>query len=343
MAFCFSHWSLLQIWIHASRVEARARQHSAQLASERRSPLPMPQDAACSLLAHERVSALPPLSCKKAVVLSAAQSLGAEEPIHLLAPKREQRRVQGGYRCHSVGACEAPGLFIPISNEALIGTPALCLVQMAGVLDDLSWLMLAYEFCGSYVLDPAAPKGFMSREPLTSAAELLELANRLSKNRGPGRVRRLTRYLADGSASPKETDIALALALPRSMGGYGFSLPQLNRPVQLQPQGRALYGCSHCKCDLFWPGVDVEYDSDEEHAGEQGGAHDSLRAAALAIEGIEVVHLYRKNLASLAAFDAAAAMVGAKIGERPALARSGEEPLRLQVQRRLLGHHSHPL
>lgn len=343
MAFCFSHHTLLQMWINASRVEARARQQSSQLASERRGPLPMPQNAACSLLARGRASALPPLSCKKAAVLSAARSLGAEEPIHLLAPKRGQRRAQGGYRCHSSTTCEGLGIFIPISDEALIGTPALCLVQMASALDDLSWLTLAYEFCGSYVLDPAAPKGFMRREPLTSAAELLELANKLSKNRGPGRVRRLARYLADGSASPKETGIALALVLPRSMGGYGFSLPQLNRPVQLRPQGRALYGCSHCKCDLFWPGVDVEYDSDEEHAGEQGGAHDSLRAAALALEGIEVVHLYSKNLVSLAAFDAATAMVGAKIGERPAFAKSGEEPRRWHVQRRLLGHHSHPL
>ncbi|MGN0072236.1 MAG: hypothetical protein ACI36W_00285 [Coriobacteriales bacterium] len=342
MAFCFSHQTLLQMWIHASRVEARTRQQSALLAREGRGPLPMSSEAACSLLASERVSALPPLSCKKAAVLSAAKNLGAAEPFHLLAPMRGQRRVQGGYRCHSARVCEAPNLFIPVGEHALLGTPALCLLQMANILDELSWLVLAYEFCGSYVLDPKAPKGFMSRDPLTTADELQELANTLSENRGSGKVRKLVRYLADGSASPKETGIALALTLPRAMGGYGFTLPQLNHPVELSMQGRALYGCSHCKCDLFWPGVDVEYDSDEEHAGEQGGAHDSLRAAALAMEGVEVVHLYSKNLASLSAFDAAAMMVGAKIGEKPALAKTGKELQRWRVQSRLLGHHSHP-
>ncbi len=342
MAFCFSHHSLLQAWIHASRIEGSINTINEQAACEGRRQLPLLQGSAQALLAAPRVDAPPPLSCKKALVDDAAARLGISEPIHLLAPERGQRRIAGGYRCHSMNLPRAAGHYITLSENALIGSPALCLIQMVTCLSELQWLLLAYEFCGEYVLDPSSPRGFLKRAPLTTAEELRALARELQGVKGAKTALRLSRLVANGSASPKETGLVLALCLPQNMHGCGLSLPVLNRSVGLGPSARAIYGRSSCKCDLFWPGVDVEYDSDLEHAGAEGGAHDSLRAAALAVEGIEVVHLYSKNITSLESFEAAAEMVGAKIGEKPAHGLPRNRFRRIQTQRLLFGHHTHP-
>ncbi|MDU5069348.1 MULTISPECIES: DUF559 domain-containing protein [Eggerthella] len=150
-------------------------------------------------------------------------------------------------------------------------------------------------------------------------------------------VARVLPYLADGSASPRETKQALVLGLPTSYGGYGLGIPRMNYEVKAIAGARTTSGRSSFRCDLCWPDakLDVEYQSREMHEGEESRIRDSRRTNALMAMGWTVVGVTNDELDSLAATDAIADTIRRLLGKRMQVRVSDYHARKLRLRRQL--------
>lgn len=201
------------------------------------------------------------------------------------------------------------GCFMSIGNDFLVSSPEFCFLQMAEQLTLFELIELGYELCGAYSLplqgDTAVPeKGFYDRSPLTSKKKLGEFMDGMAGAKAHHKASRALRYVIDGSASPMETKLAIALTLPYKLGGYGFAAPELNKRVALSKATKKYFSKDYYVCDMFWPEKEVaaEYDSDKFHTGSERIANDSKKRNALATQGINVVSVTRLQLYNSAEF-----------------------------------------
>lgn len=135
---------------------------------------------------------------------------------------------------------------------------------------------------------------------------------------GVAKARRALKYLADGSASPKESQLALLLGLPCVMGGYGLGVPRMNEEITFVKGSRKATDSDMNYVDLYWPEAKlaVEYDSDLAHIGSDEIARDAIKKNALAVAGINVVTVTKKQLMSYAEMEKVAHVVAKHLGVR---------------------------
>lgn len=216
---------------------------------------------------------------------------------------------------------------------ALRPNAALC-KQACCIKHQADLLLLLWEACGMY---QTRLTGFQSEKRVQQLTTVRSLA-RFCKNNphlsGSGRVASALRYVRDGSASMRETQLALLLGLPRKYGGFGLGLPRMNHRVEATVEARMIGGRSHFLCDLCWPEhrIDVEYQSDEEHAGELMRVKDSRRANALASMGWTVMGVTNSEIRSIVSVEVLAETLRRLMRKR---ARPVEEDL---PRRRLVLH-----
>ena len=202
----------------------------------------------------------------------------------------------------------------------------------------IALLELGYELCGSYQTRRTGTSSAYQVEPLSSIHALADFATRNPSLRGATKAAKTLRYLADNSASPRETKKAILLGLPMMYGGYGLGIPpRMNYEVKANPAARALTGKSCFRCDLCWPEakLDVEYQSRESHSGEKKRIEDSRRANALASMGWTVVSVTNDELDSLAATDAIADRIRKHLGKRSQVRVSNYHSRKLKLRRQL--------
>lgn len=162
------------------------------------------------------------------------------------------------------------------------------LVRTMGKIDHVR---LGYELCSTYRLDPRLERGFAERQPLTSTEQLASFLAAAPDCPEKAAALENLRWIADGSASPRETATAMMASLPTKMGGWGFAKPVLNA-VPEGVQGR--------RVDLFWPDrrFGVEYDSDEEHVGADALARDSRREKEIELQGVRLARFTNGEMKS---------------------------------------------
>lgn len=213
-----------------------------------------------------------------------------------------------------------------------------CVQTAPSTRGKIDLLELAYELCGTYRTRRTSAVPAYQVPPLVSARTLRDFALRNPSIDGAQSVARVVPYLADGSASPRETKQALVLGLPHRYGGYGLGIPRMNYSVKASSAARALTGKSYFRCDLCWPEakLDVEYQSRWAHEGEASRIKDSRRANALASMGWTVVGVTNDELDSLVAIDAIADTIRRRLGKRSQV-RVGDYHTRKLKLRRQLG------
>ena len=123
----------------------------------------------------------------------------------------------------------------------LVSTPELALVQAATQEKNLVALLeLGWELCGSYRTARTSLQHAYQVDPLTTTKSLQDFASRNASLDGAGKVARILPYFADGSASPRETKLALILGLPMMHGGQGLGIPSMNHEVSANGAARAI-------------------------------------------------------------------------------------------------------
>lgn len=275
----------------------------------------------------------------------------ATEDLDVLVKYGDQRNISGA-KVHTLSR-ELPNRSLyRLDDDVFIASPELCLMQLASKLDEPQAVKLALEMCGSYAIDPYAEAvrgfydneeddvdtGFCKRPPLTSKAKLDSFASRLFVPNSRARSTSFLRYVADDSASPRETAIYMLFCMALRFGGYGFAIPELNRRIELTPSEQLMIGAHHFDCDLYWPNkrVAVEYDSALHHTEAEKQERDAIRRNMLEHKGLRVIVATRKQLNSPAQFDTLAQQVARAIRKNRRLPEREHIEARKQLRKTAL-------
>lgn len=119
-----------------------------------------------------------------------------------------------------------PGSFVRAGQELYACAPELCFALLGRGGQMLPLARLGLELCGTYSLMPDQSGRFCTGPALTDKRRLSAFLDLMDHRHGLSVARRALRLVADGSGSPRETSIYLALTAPVRMGGYGlWSIP----------------------------------------------------------------------------------------------------------------------
>lgn len=190
------------------------------------------------------------------------------DTIHVLVPK-PMRRPSSGIVPRSWSGPTPRGSFLHVHDDIFVCSPAFVAVLAAERMGLYELIEYLYELCGTYAVDDAG--GLFMHQPLTTVKCVSEFIELLPGARGVGIVRRALTYVRDGSASPRETQLAMMLALPAGLGGFGFADIRLNHLIDPTEHGET--GLMKLRADVALPpdqerrlaGVAIEYESDEWH------------------------------------------------------------------------------
>lgn len=257
---------------------------------------------------------------------------------HFLIGSTSRCRRSDEYEPHVCMTTLSGKPFYQLAENVFFSSPTFAFVQMAPLEDDLIALLeLGYELCGSYRTRKTSALPAYQVNPLMSVRDLNTFVSQNPALRGSRKARRVLRYLADGSASPRETKQALLYGLPAMYGGYGLGIPSMNFEVKASNAAYAISGRRSFRCDLCWPKakIDVEYQSRETHEGEENRIRDSRRANALSSMGWTVVSVTNDELDSLDATDTITQTIRRLLGLRSQIRISDYHARKLKLRRKL--------
>lgn len=219
----------------------------------------------------------------------------------------------------------------------LLVTPGELFIECAQTEPLEKLIEIGFELCGSYALSPCEA-GFVQARPITSVEELRRYTEKALGRNGRSNARKALRFIANGSASPAETRLAMLLCLPRMRGGYGLPLPRMNHRIHVTGDAQKITSNKFFVCNLYWSQaqLDVEYDSDAFHASPVGIASDAERRNALEYMGISVVTITNSQTRDIDLFDNAARIIARSLGVRLAAATYNWFTRRKNLRRKLV-------
>ena len=256
--------------------------------------------------------------------------------IHATVTHARLRRAGGGIETSVRKGPFHPRSFMRIEDGLYVSTPEMAFCEMASVLSLERLIALGFELCGTYRRASTFGLARYDATPLTSPGALASFIDKSPQFKGVKKARRALPLILDGSASPRESELAMLLCLPYSLGGYGLPHPTMNAEMPL-PKNVVATGRSSLRCDLYWPAarLDVEYDSAEFHSAERLLANDSMRRIALESMDVTSVNLTAEHLRRASLFDEAAQGIARILGKRVRL--SGDFRLKQERLWRELG------
>ncbi|MDO4289968.1 MAG: DUF559 domain-containing protein [Eggerthellaceae bacterium] len=219
------------------------------------------------------------------------------EPYHFLVPTRSCERSVRDAQVH-VSSYDFPqGSFIRVASGLYVSSPELCFVQMSAEKSFFAAVKHGYALCGRFLERSKDETGLGQRAPISSVADLSRYVQMCGGARGISSARSAVKHVRDGSASPRETDLAMRLLLPSCHGGFGLPDAVLNYRIDLSVRARAFSRGNYYVADLCWPHAKlaIEYDSDLHLTSDQL-SHDAVKRAALEAEGYKVITVTRKQL-----------------------------------------------
>lgn len=154
------------------------------------------------------------------------------------------------------------------------------------------------------------------RPAISSAQSFEEFAFSIRYLHGLRRIRELTPYIIDGSASPIETNMVLICCLPAHMGGEAWEHPILNMRIDLSPAAQKLSGTAYCIGDQVWPHIKlvIEENGEAYHSDRDGFALASGRRAALEAMGYIVQEINYRQMSDLEQLDQILLTIAEKAG-----------------------------
>ncbi|MCH3942502.1 MAG: endonuclease domain-containing protein [Atopobiaceae bacterium] len=312
-----------------ARLQAR-RPRLATLGEALVSPLPT--------CAHDDAEARALFSSQRPDVVRAV-SLGGGRPVDLLVPCPGLRGRSGRVSYRVWQGMVPPGSFRSLGPGVFACSPEFCFLL---AMPRLSWpdrLRLGYSLCGYYPPADAEVGGTHPfRAPLTSVSLLGRYLACARGAYGANLARRVVRYLLDGSASPRETDLAIVLSLPARFGGYGLKGMRLNVPVEADARSRAISPQRRFILDEYFPEskTAVEYDG-RQHGEACHLARDARRRDALLCRGISLVSVTDEQLTSQWAMEGVAALIAERCGQSSRTRARDPKAARIRLSLDLFG------
>ena len=155
--------------------------------------------------------------------------LGIEDgKLEVLVRTSAGRRDGDCLRSNYSGSAYPAGSFVKVPVEGFgavcCSSPELTFLQIAVKHTLLETVYMGYALCSSYRIDADAENGIALREgddePLTSVARIGQYLAKVDGTYGSAKARRALAHVRDGSISPTESAMAMALSMPRRFGGF---------------------------------------------------------------------------------------------------------------------------
>jgi hypothetical protein len=227
--------------------------------------------------------------------------------VHALISKKSRSGVYPQIKLHVCSGTLPAGSFCRISSQVLVASPALCLLHAAQCTSPrkiLPLVELCCEFLGSYSLCDGTQRGFRNHKPFLDMVEMRSFIEGLPpRTRGICILKKALELAFSLSASPRETECALMLALPAQYGGYAFPMPELNYRIDIPNRYRSLTDKEYLLLDLYWKdaGVALEYDG-SDHNDPARIADDKARRNLLATMGFKTIVLEKRHVGNARQF-----------------------------------------
>ena len=245
-------------------------------------------------------------------------------PLDVLVLSNEARRRSGTIAPHQWSAGLAYGSFVRLRGDSdiYVSTPEFVFAQLANELNDVELARLGNELCGKYSL--AAGSGFTERsKSLTTKAKLSRYVNRMPESSAQQRALKALAWVADGCASPQETNLLLVLCLPTRLGGFGLPLPMVNPKLKVSKRLQKYVEGSMYKPDFAWritvngkrTVVTVEYDSHEHHDSEEAAEATRIRRNDFKTMGALVTSINRSQLEDARRLEVAVRQIMRDLGQ----------------------------
>lgn len=223
------------------------------------------------------------------------------ERIDVLVGSKDCRVRGNGFFSHVCAAPLPPGSAYTLIRDICCVSPEHLIVQLAPELGKLELQVLMCELMGTYALCREEDGGiFQRKEPLTTIDSVRAHLDALGKFPGVAKTRGALDGVVEGSASPRETLLALRCGLKPSQGGYGIPIRSMNQPLPVPRLGQAgIVGIRKPDILIAAPEgaaapfsfVAVEYDGDGHLTSEQQAVDAQRTNEILALNGKE----YRVN------------------------------------------------
>lgn len=242
----------------------------------------------------------------------------AADAVHLLVDRSIRSQAIPNCRTHVISVPDnAASLFLEVEPGVCLTSPELTFLMMAHQMDFMELVLLGYELCGCYSIDPACEGGLRLRHPLSSVSHINKLIDEMGHIKGSDRARRALQFVLDGSGSPRETAIAVLLSLPNKYGGFGLPSPRMNVRLNLGASAASVWARSNA-FDLVWKEskLVMEYDGRSGHTSFEQTDRDNTRRSALVVEGYTVFAITASQLENVEGFYSIARSVSKKLGHR---------------------------
>ena len=251
-------------------------------------------------------------------------SWGLSLPLDIMVGSLSARRPSRAERPHVCSKPMPSGCFVNTDNGLYVSTPEFCFLQMASKYSLARLITLGFELCGSYSLSgkasagndqDASTKTMYDLPKLTSKKKLAAFVGRMKGWSGQRLATLAVQYIADGSASPMETTLAILLTLPYRYGGYGLPMPELNGRIDPEKNVKHFAGRSFYRGDLLWREAKIvlEYNSNLEHADSKRISKDAIRRSDLALCGISEITVTKEQVMSVMLLDRVAIQVSKRV------------------------------
>ncbi len=309
----FSHFTALQI--HSS-LSAEPRQVKSK------SPSPLGKRAS---LEPARIRKASTKSVSAREIREACQlvsnicGMPLGNAVHIITAAQSQHRNVEFANLHLCTVDLPAGSVFKLARNVFVCSPELALLQIAASgISRIALLELAYETCGTYRRALCDGGAVFNVAPFCAKERIGAFARKHPSLRGSKIISKLLPYLANESASPQETKLALLFCLPLRFGGYGFKTPVMNYVVPSSDHAYAIAKRAFFRCDICWPEwkIDLEYQSAFAHAGEPARIRDSRRTNALASMGWTTIGVTGDEIESASACDAIAKAIRTAMGKR---------------------------
>lgn len=254
--------------------------------------------------------------------------------LDLLVGERSSISNLRNVKHHLLEGTLPPDAFRLVSDGIYLPSPELVFLLLASELSRLRRIALAYELVGSYALDRPSTNGFVSGlSPVTSLDRLRDFLARSTRRRHAARALADLELVHERSASPRETDLAMAFSLPAGDGGYGLGPFSMNPVLRFEGERAVLAGGVRRYPDILFvrDRVVVEYDSDQWHGGVMKPSVDKDRADGLSAVGYTVLTFTNLHFGSYASFSRQMLRLVGHLGEGLA----GEDEVLASARRRL--------
>lgn len=273
----------------------------------------------------------------------AASLCNSSLPIDVVIDSKKHRHCCAAVHDRVYSGPLLQGHLYSIEQNLSVVRPGPMLVQLASDREEIEIALLACELCGTYGLTPWAEDTLQTGlTALSSKAELLGYAKSASSLgvRGAKRAAAGIALATADSASPRESELAVFLALSRNRGGAGLPGFVLNQSVDVSVEQRVSVGGSAVlRPDILWENqkVAVEYDSNEHHLTLREKERDEARRRVFGSMGYSVFVVTNELLKDMEKLDLFVDDLTKKLGVRRPPLSERQEASRCVLVEKLFG------